>query len=328
VSDSVILVGDVGATKTVLALFSSDHGRPSLISQKTFSSSAYSSLEPMVREFLSKGNSVDAACFGVAGPVIDGVGGITNLAWTLKAQSLSRDLQIGSVSLINDLVATGYGVTSLDEKDLLVLNPGQRHTLANAGVIAAGTGLGECALHWNGRGYVALPSEAGHADFAPHDDITVELTRYLWQKTGGACVEQVVSGPGLVNIYRFLRDRNDVAENAEVVEKMSKEDPASVIANAALNGECRLCVRALDIFVSAYGAEAGNLALRTMAVGGIYLAGGIAPKIRSRLQKPGFMETFVNKWKQSELLAQVPVSIILNENLPLLGAVSYLMQQG
>jgi glucokinase len=327
--DSVILAGDVGATKTVLGLFSANNGgRPALISQQTFRSSAHSGLTDIVREFLPESSRVKVACFGVAGPVIDGVGEVTNLSWTVRARTLSSDLQIDRVSLINDLVATGYGVASLNEEDLLVLNQGRFVEFANAAVIAAGTGLGECILYRDGRGYVPLPSEAGHADFAPHDEITLELAHYLRQKTGVACVEHVVSGPGLVNIYNFLRDRGDTPGTILSAEKMLSGDLASVIAQAALENRCQLCVRALDIFVSAYGAEAGNLAVRSMAVGGIYLAGGIAPKIRTRLQKPGFMEAFVNKWKQTELLAQIPVRVILNENLPLLGAVRYLTQLG
>ena len=320
--DSVILAGDVGASKTVLGLFSANGGRPELISQKTFRSAAHSGLAPIVREFLPQSSRVKVACFGVAGPVIDGVGEVTNLSWTVQARSLSSDLQIEKVALINDLVATGYGVASLREDDLLVLNQGQSVAHANAAIIAAGTGLGECTLYREGRGYIPLPSEAGHADYAPHDEITLDLSRYLRQKTGSACVEQVVSGPGLVNIYLFLRSR----DSSETADFSQNEDPAAAIAHAALENRSKLCVRALDIFVSAYGAEAGNLALRSVAVGGIYLAGGIAPKIRTSLQKEGFMQAFVNKEKQSGLLSQVPVYVILNENLPLLGAARYLTQ--
>jgi glucokinase len=321
--DGVILAGDVGASKTVLGLFSANGGRPELISQKTFRSAAHSGLAPIVREFLPQSSRVKVACFGVAGPVIDGVGEVTNLSWTVQARTLSSDLHIEKVALINDLVATGYGVASLREEDSLVLNQGHPVAHANAAIIAAGTGLGECTLYRDGRGYVPLPSEAGHADYAPHDEITLDLTRYLRQKTGSACVEQVVSGPGLVNIYLFLRSRGDTAET---VDLSHNEDPAAAIASAALENRSQLCARALDIFVAAYGAEAGNLALRSVAVGGIYLAGGIAPKICTRLQKGGFMQAFVNKEKQSGLLSQIPVYVILNENLPLLGAARYLTQ--
>jgi glucokinase len=321
--DSVILAGDVGATKTVLGLFSANNGHPSLISQQTYRSSAHSGLSDIVREFLPQSSRVKVACFGVAGPVIDGVGEVTNLSWTVKARTLASDLHIERVSLINDLVATGYGVESLKERDLLAINQGRTVEYANAAVIAAGTGLGECTLYKNERGYIPLPSEAGHADFAPHDETTLELTRYLRQKAGAVCVEQVVSGPGLVNIYRFLCDTESIAEDTDITHA---DNPAAAITRAALENSCNLCIRALDIFIGAYGAEAGNLALRSMAVGGIYLAGGIAPKISSRLVRGGFMKAFVNKVKQSELLAQVPVHVILNEHLPLLGAVRYLTQ--
>ena len=321
--ESVILAGDVGATKTVLGLFSASNGHPSLLSQQTFRSSAHSGLSDIVREFLPQSSRVKVACFGVAGPVIDGVGEVTNLSWTVKARTLASDLHIERVSLINDLVATGYGVANLSDKDLLVLNEGHAADVANAAVIAAGTGLGECILYRDGRGYVPLPTEAGHADFAPYDEITLELTGYLRRKTGAACVEQVVSGPGLVNIYRFLCEKEDVGESSDI---LNAEDPAAAIAHTALENRCELCNRALDIFVAAYGAESGNLALRSLAVGGIYLAGGIAPKIYDRLQSGGFMKAFVHKEKQSELLARVPVHVILNEHLPLLGAVRYLTQ--
>jgi glucokinase len=326
VADSVILAGDVGATKTILGLFSSDNGRPALISRRTFQSYAYDGLAAMVREFVPHGNRVAAACFGVAGAVIGDAADVTNLSWLVKAQTLARELQLERVSLINDLVATGYGISSLKAEELLMLNEGRKVEAANAAVIAAGTGLGECILHWNGQHYTPIATEAGHSDFAPHDETTLELTRYLRRRGLIVSVEQVVSGPGLLNIYSFLRDAGGVQETPEIGEKIRAGD-AAVITQAALAGTCQLCGRTLDIFISTYGAEAGNLALRGLALGGIYLAGGIAPKIAHRLKEGLFMKAFVNKDRQSAMLSQIPVRVILNENTPLFGAVRYLLEQ-
>jgi glucokinase len=252
---------------------------------------------------------------------------VTNLAWPLHAQTLAADLQIQKVSLINDLVAMGYGIASLAEEDFLVLNPGQPVARANAAVIAAGTGLGECTLYWDGQRYVPLPAEAGHADFAPYDETSLELVRHLRRENLFASVEHVLSGPGLLNIYNFLRTRGELRETPEIGEKIRTGDSAAVITQAALAGKCKLCARTLDIFVSAYGAEAGNLALRSLALGGIYLGGGIARKIGSWLQGGLFMKAFVNKDRQVAMLAQIPVRVILRESTPLFGAVSYLMQR-
>jgi glucokinase len=327
VENDVILAGDVGATKTMLGLFSSDHGRPALLRQQTLLSSAYPGLASMVRDFLH-GDEPQRACFGVAGPVIDGSAEITNLSWTVHAKTLAADLHIADLSLINDLVALGYSVASLSEKDFLVLNQGQVLARANAAVIAAGTGLGECSLYWDGRKYIPLPAEAGHADFAPYDETSLELVRYLRRRNLCASVEHVLSGPGLVNIYRFLRSTGEVPETADIAEKLRDGDPAATITQAALAGECALCARALRVFVSAYGAEAGNLALRSLALGGIYLGGGIARKIAGWLQGGLFMTAFGNKDRQTAMMAQIPVRVILSENAPLLGAASYLLQPG
>jgi glucokinase len=322
----MILAGDVGATKTILGLFSSDNGRPSLISQRTFRSAAYKGLAAMVHEFLPQGNGAVAACFGVAGPVVNGAAEVTNLSWFVEAKTLATDLQLERVSLINDIVAIGYGVSALRENDFLVLNQGSNVGPANAAVIAAGTGLGECALYWDGKRHVPIASEAGHSDFAPYDEISTDFVRYLHGKGLFSNVEQVLSGPGLFHIYSFLRDTSGLPETTDIAEAMRTEDSAAVIVRAASAGQCKLCVRTLEMFVSAYGAEAGNLALRTVAVGGIYLAGGIAGRILGHLQDGRFMRSFMNKDRQSSLLSQIPVRVILNENTPLLGAVRYLVQ--
>jgi glucokinase len=325
--ESMILAGDVGATKTILGLFASGNGRPSLVSQKTFRSASYQGLAPMVREFLADGNRAVSACFGVAGPVINNTAEVTNLSWFEDGQSLASDLKLERVSLINDIVAIGYGVAALKDEDFLVLNPGKNLGPANSAIIAAGTGLGECTLYWDGKHHVPVPSEAGHSDFAPYDDLSTELIRYLRNKGLFTNIEQILSGPGLVNIYSFLRDTTGMVESADVIQAMRMEDPAAVIAQAASEGRCKLCMRTLEIFVCAYGAEAGNLALRTVAVGGIYLSGGISRRILSNLQDGAFMRWFINKDRQASLLSQIPVRVILNDNTPLFGAVRYLAQR-
>lgn len=322
----MILAGDVGATKTILGLFASGNGRPSLVSQKTFRSASYQGLAPMVREFLAEGNKAATACFGVAGPVINNTAEVTNLSWFEDANTLASDLKLERVSLINDIVAIGYGVAALKDEDFLVLNRGKNLGPANSAIIAAGTGLGECTLYWDGNRHVPVPSEAGHSDFAPYDDLSMELLRYLRNKGLFTNVEQILSGPGLVNIYCFLRDTSGMAESREVVQAMGLGDPAAVIAQAASERRCKLCMRTMEVFVCAYGAEAGNLALRTVAVGGIYLSGGISRRILGNLQDGTFMQWFVNKDRQSELLSQIPVRVILNDHTPLFGAVRYLAQ--
>ncbi len=324
----MILAGDVGATKTMLGLFKSDNGSPSLVSEQTFRSAAYPGLAAMVREFVPKGSGVKAACFGVAGVVIDGSADITNLFWSVQAKDLEVDLKIDRVSLINDLVATGYGVAQLNSHDCLVLNEGRAVPFANAAVIAAGSGLGECTLHWDGDRYIPIPSEAGHAGFAPYDDTSMELIRYLRNQGLHASVEHLLSGPGLLNIYQFVRSTEKYEESTAIAEKISSGDPAAAIAEAAIESKCELCVRALEIFISAYGSEAGNLALRSVALGGVYVDGGIARKIRRCLPGSRFMNTFTDKDRQSAMLSQIPVRVVLSERAPLLGAVSYLMQHG
>jgi len=233
--------------------------------------------------------------FGVAGPVVNGAAEVTNLSWFVEAKTLAADLQLERVSLINDIVAIGYGVSALRENDFLVLNQGRNVSSANAAIIAAGTGLGECTLFWDGKHHVPVASEAGHSDFAPYDEASTELVRYLRGKGLFTNVEQVLSGPGLFNIYCFLRDTTGIPEITGIAEAMRVEDPAAIIVRAAADGSCQLCVRTVEIFVSAYGAEAGNLALRTVAVGGIYLAGGIAGRILGM----GDIVSFVEKAQEA-----------------------------
>ena len=276
----MILAGDIGGTQTRLAFFDMKDGRLSPVLEETFPSRAYESLDEIVRQFVYQHKlSVQRACFGVAGPVRDNRCETTNLAWVVEGRSLAGELDIEAVSLINDLEANAYGVSALESKDFAVLNGGAGKRDGNGAVIAAGTGLGEAGLYWDGTRHRPFACEGGHSDFSPHNDLEVQLFIYLQARFGHVSWERVLSGPGLQNIYEFLRDGGYGHESKTVREQMATRNPPAVISEAALAGSCELSVRALDLFVSLYGAEAGNLALKTMATSGVYIGGGVAPKI-------------------------------------------------
>ncbi|MGH7770124.1 MAG: glucokinase, partial [Candidatus Binatia bacterium] len=293
----MILAGDIGGTKTNLALYSVEGDKLVPSVKKSFPSKDYPSLEAVLREFTAAnpGAQATAACFGVAGPVIGGTSKTPNLPWFLDSRELARCLGMDSVALINDLEATGYGIKTLDAGDFLTLNAGIPEPHANIGLIAAGTGLGQAMLYWAGSGYRVLASEAGHADYAPRTPLEIELLSWLIPRFGHVSYERVISGPGIFNVYTFLRDAKHFNEPAWLKERIAAADPAAVISQAALAQEAEICVQALDIFVSSYGAEAGNLALRAKALGGIYVGGGIAPKILPKLVEGGFLRAFTDK---------------------------------
>ena len=269
---------------------------------------------------------VDRAVFGVAGPVVDGQVIGTNLPWQLDEASLRKSLDLSSARLLNDLEAIAYAVPILGEDDLCTLSEGQRDPKGALGVIAPGTGLGEAFLTWEGSGYRAHPSEGGHADFAPNTPLQIELLRYLQERHGHVSYERVCSGRGLPNIYAFLRDSGHAQEPAWLAEQLaSTSDPTPIIVDAGLDEKrpCELCKTVLDIFISILGAEAGNLALKLMATGGIYLAGGMLPHILPALKGELFGRAFQNKGRLSYVVAQVPVYVILNPNAGRLGAAQY-----
>jgi glucokinase len=294
---------------------------------KSFHTLSYPGLEQMVRDFLAGKEEVEVAAFGIPGPVVNGRVDVTNVPWSLEASSLARSLRLGAVHLLNDLVATGHGIQAISRDDLLVLNDGVSTEQQTEALIAAGTGLGECVLHWHGGGRTVLPCEAGHAAFSPHDALQSDLLRYLQRSTRYVCQERVLSGPGLVNIYNFLRDTDRIPENKEVVEAMRESDPAAVIAAHAESNDDELSCRAMEMFLTAYGSEAGNLAVRTMALGGIYVGGGIAPKIAKLLTRGEFMRAFVEKERMEELMVRIPVRVILDDRTALRGA-ALLAHQG
>jgi glucokinase len=316
----MILAGDVGGTKTILALFepAADTGP---VREMALPSHQFPSLETAVNAFLAGGARVPltAACFGVAGAVVDGAWRATNLPWTVDERSLARALGVRRVVLVNDLEATAHGVLALPPDALLPLQAGRasRGTMA---LIAAGTGLGEAMMVWDGVRHLVAPSEAGHADFAPRTEVEVDVLRALLKQFDHVSYERVLSGPGLVNIYRVLRERSTASEPEWLQERMRSGDPSAAIAEAALARRDPVCSQALEMFIGVYGAEAGNLALRVLAFAGVYVAGGIAPKIRQALLDGPFLTAFRAKGRFADRLAEIPVHLVLEPRTALLGA--------
>lgn len=320
----MILAGDIGGTHTRLAFFDVSGGRLSAVSCAVFPSRQYRGLDEIVTGFV-RGSTQrpDAACFGVAGPVRNGRVETSNLPWIVESKRLANELGLANVSLINDLEANAWGIAELDAKDVVQLNSVKSNAPGNQGVIAPGTGLGEAGINWDGTNYHVSASEGGHTDFAPRTELEIELLRYLTVRFGYVSYERVVSGPGLVNVFHFLRDTRRGAEPEWLIQEMANGDAAAAISQAALDGRCGLCEQALDIFVSVFAAEAGNLALKLMAVGGIYLGGGIAPKMLPKLSGPLFMQAFVGKGRLQPLLESIPVKVIVNDKAALLGAARF-----
>jgi glucokinase len=319
----MILAGDVGGTKVHLALFDFTDGDLKHTRDQVFPAKQYAGLEEIVKEFVVS-EKVTAACFGVPGPVRDGRLRLTNLPWTLDSRELARDLSIDYVFLINDLQANGYGIAELGPDQVYTLSEGDSSQVANRGLISAGTGLGEAFLVWDGRDYVPYPSEGGHSDYAPRNEDEIDLLRFLRQKYNGRIsFERVVSGQGLTNIYEFLRDGKGLEEPLWLAERMRQEDPNAVITESALKAKSQLCEKTLDMFVSAYGAEAGNLALKVLSVGGLYVGGGIAPRILEKLKDGTFLKAFTDKGRLSQLLVNIPVRVILESRTALIGAAAY-----
>jgi glucokinase len=318
----LILAGDIGGTKTHVALFSFQDNNLKAEVQKTYPSQEYSGLEPILEEFFATGkHPIGRASFGIAGPLIDGKVNPPNLDWVVDPLSLAKTLGLPSVSLLNDLEAAAYGIFTLTPEEFLVLNEGVIRRPGNKVLIAAGTGLGETIIFDDGKDYYPLASEGGHADFAARNELEIELLRCLIDRFGRVSYERVVSGPGLANIYDFLSQRADSTVPGWFAEKIAAaEDPSPVISQAALAGEPEIAVKALDLFASSYGAEAGNLALKAKAIGGVYVGGGIAPKILSKLKDGTFMQAFNDKGRYRELVSSIPVYVVLNEKAALRGA--------
>ena len=336
---AMLLAGDVGGTKTLLGLFTAEPDRPSAIDVGEFKTLEYPGLEPMIESFLTsrkvEGRHITAATFGVAGAVTDAIARLTNVPWIVDCGSVAERLRFKQTSVLNDLEALAYAVTVLEPDELATLQRGTRHAGGNAAVIAAGTGLGEAMLHnVNGR-LVPGASEGGHADFAARTPREIEMLRGLLPLFGRVSVETILSGPGLVNVYQFthqafgtgpLLTAHSIAPARLCGAVGTVEDVADLparITAAAAERRCPACVEAMDMFVAAYGAEAGNIALRAVATAGVYIGGGIAPKILPALKAGSFMEALLAKSPMDELIAAIPVSVILNADAGLLGAAAY-----
>ncbi len=322
----MILGGDVGGTKCNLALFEAGSGAPVEGTSRRYPSGNYARFEDVVAEFVRTvaglaGAKITSAGFGVAGPAVDGVCIATNLPWVVDSRSLAAVLGLARVALVNDVEANAYGIAALGPADFEVLNAGTRDARGMQAVIAAGTGLGEAGLFWDGKMHRPFSTEAGHADLAPGNELEDALVVYLRKRFGGhVSWERALSGPGLRNVFDFLRETGRGEAEGWLEEEMKKEDPSAVISRAGLEGTSRICVAALNVFVSLYGSEAGNLTLRLMASGGLFIGGGIAPKILAKLRSREFLEAFSAKGRMRPVLEMVPVRVILNDRTALLGA--------
>lgn len=337
----MILAGDVGGTKVHLALYNFEGGRLKSIREEKFPAHEFATLDAVVERFLD-GNSASgdpsgnkqqdggarsqivAACFGCPGPVRDGRLKLTNLPWTLDQRDLAKSLAIEHIFLINDLEANGYGIPELAPESVVTLHPGDAAEVGHRGLIAAGTGLGEALLIWDGKTHRPIPSEGGHCDFAARTDREIALLEYLRRTLNGRVSwERVVSGLGIKNIYAYLRDVEKIDEPEWLRARMLAEDPNAVIGQCAEEGSSPLCFETMSVFAAAYGAEAGNIALKVLALGGMYLGGGIAPKILKTLTSGEFMRAFLDKGRLSPVLDSIPVRVILDDTCALLGAAGY-----
>jgi glucokinase len=317
----LILAGDIGATNTRLAWFAVADGTLVPGVARTYPSRRHADLGAIVATFLGEApGRVQHACFGIAGPVREGRVEATNLPWVVDARPLAARLGLDRVLLVNDLEANAWGLAVLPDTDFAVLQPGQAVPTGNAAVISAGTGLGEAGLVWDGRRHRPVASEGGHADWAPQDELQLGLWRFLTAEVGHVSVERVLSGPGLHNIYRFFRDAQGLAEPGWLTDALRSEEPAPLISRVGLEGRAEICVRALGLFVQIYGAESGNLGLRMLATAGVYLGGGIAPRILPALGGRTFLHAFADKGRFRPLLEAIPVRVVLNDQAALLGA--------
>jgi glucokinase len=316
----MILAGDIGGTNARLAYFQPQNGHLQLVSERVFPSREHKELGEIVSRFLEEsGTRPEAACFGIAGPVRNGRVETSNLPWVIEQSRLANQIHLPSTLLINDLEASAWGIGALADTDLVPLNRVTGSVAGNQAVVAPGTGLGEAGLFWDGTRHHVFACEGGHTDFAPQGDLQIELLRFLTARFGHVSYERILSGPGLVNVYEFLRDSGHGTESPELSAALKTSDPAAAISRAALTGDS-LAGEALDLWIAVYGAEASNLALKIMATGGLFLAGGISPKILARLTGPLFMEHFLDKGRMRPLVESVPVYVVTNEKAGLLGA--------
>lgn len=325
-----LLVADIGGTKTLLALAEYGDDGIRVTQERRYDSGAYPGFEAMLTEFLAglgpARRDIERACFAVAGPVITAGGSemarVTNLGWRLDNRRLAAELALPAVRLINDFQAVGHAIELLGENDLVVLQPGRHRLPGPRTVLGAGTGLGTALLAWDGARYRVLPTEGGHVDFAPNGALQLDLLAWLARRHGHVSVERLLSGPGLVAIHEYLCERQPDRVDAELARRMRTQDAAAAVTEHAMTRGETLAGEALDLFVAVYGAHAGNLALLTLPYGGLYIAGGIAPRILPRLAGGRFMAAFNDKGRMAHLTAEIPVAVVINPRVGLLGAAS------
>jgi glucokinase len=325
----MILAGDIGPTRTRLAAFESEGNKLNRLVEKSYQSHQHTGLGEVISDFVrTEGIPVDRACFGVAGPVRGGHSQISSLSWTIDSRELAKQLKLNSVGLLNDLEAYAYGIDALESSDFVTLSEGSDDPEGNRAVISAKTGLGVAGLYWDGFRYHPFACEGGHTGFAPTNELEVDLLKYLSSRLGHVSRERILSGPGIKNIYDFLRDTGREEEPSWLKEQLaSAEDAPPVISRLALENRAPICSKTLDIFVAIYGSEAGNCALTYMCTGGIFIGGKIASQIVPKMKEPTFMQAFFNKGRMQPLLETMPVRIILNDDSGLIGAARFSLIQ-
>jgi len=321
----MILAGEIGATRTRLGAFQKEGSRLQLVVEKTYLSQEHSNLSEIVAAFIkTEGIGVHQACFGAAGPVRRGRCKILNLGWEIDSRELAKQLKLDAVGMINDLEAYAYGVDGLDSKDLVTLNEGSEDAEGNRAVVSARTGLGVAGLYWDGFRHHPFACEGGHTDFGPRDALEMELLAYLQKKFGRISYERIVSGPGIKNIYDFLRDAHKADEPQWLKDQIgAAPDPPALISQLAVEGKAAICDQAMKMFVSIYGAQTGNVALSFMATGGIYIGGSVAAKNLALMKDPVFMKSYLDKGRMASLLKEMPVIIVLNDDAGLIGSARY-----
>ncbi|MGD1079296.1 MAG: glucokinase [Candidatus Sulfotelmatobacter sp.] len=324
----MILAGEIGATRTRLAAFETEGNRLKCVVEKTYMSQQRDGLSGILADFIkTEGIPVHSACLGVAGPVRTGRSKISNLPWVIDAREVATQLKLNSVGLLNDLEAYAYGIDGLESKDFITLSEGAEEAEGNRAVISAKTGLGMAGLYWDGFRHHPFACEGGHADFAPRNELQTELLAYLQKKYGRISCERVLSGPGIKNIYDFLRDAHKAEEPEWLRTQMSTApDPPALISQLALQGNA-ICDQALSIFVSVFGAQTGNCALNFMSTGGIFIGGSIAAKIVPKMKDPVFLESFLDKGRMGTILKDMPVKIVVNDDCGMIGAARYTLIQ-
>ena len=326
-SSQYILAGDIGGTKSHLATFRIVGRELVMVRNERFPSTNYPGLNAIIREYLADDERpIVGGAFGIPGPVSGGRAKPTNLSWGVDAAEISQEFEIPHVALLNDLAANAYGISHLKPEDFAMIQKGAPDAAGNRSVVSPGTGLGEAGIFWDGRRHHVWACEGGHADFAPRNELEIALLEHLMKQFGHVSVERVASGMGIENIYKFLRDTGRGKELPAAAEEMKKIDPNRVISKFADSGTCPMCVQTLEIFSACLGAEAGNMALKTMALGGVFLGGGLPAKLLSHLQGVGFLHAFNNKGRMASILEKIPVVVVLNDSTALLGAGYYALE--